>query len=471
MKINSFPKSLVLPSITVVSILTALGMYGYIGTFNRLMGDSLCSYYFAQRLGLLRSIWYWRIIWSGRYSAYGFDWALSSVLPAQAIPIFIPMVIFLWVATNSLGFFLVLRKISVLKNNIFISLLLGSSSVFLILGTSPYIQQSFYWIDGFRAYTLPIIVLPFSFIVYSLMTKDNSKTPAVIVAVISFLMAFANGGLSETFAAVQFAFLILSIISYFLNEHPIKFDKSLLALTAGLIGSIVALVVVITAPGNAVRQQFFPEPPGIIKLISISLDSYISFWHTIFVTPEKVIGLCGGIVLSIWVGTVIQTDSNAQNYGRKIFLSIASAFLLSFACFPPGVYGYSEETPQRVLIIATFMQTIYLMLAGVWTGNLIKPYFSQKWLIILPISFSLLFLSSTFIVSKNLYQSRDIYITYAKNWDATDMTIKKAKAQGEEVVIVKNVPNWAGMDLLNNNPKHWVNECYSSFYGIQVFGE
>lgn len=145
--------------------------------------------------------------------------------------------------------------------------------------------------------------------------------------------------------------------------------------------------------------------------------------------------------------------------------------LLSFACFPPGVYGYSEETPQRVLIIATFIQTICLMLAGFLIGILTKQYPSQKWLIILPIAFSLLFISSSFIISKKLYKDRDVYITYAKNWDATDIAIKSAKANGKEVVIVKNVPNWAGMDLLNNNPKHWVNECYSSFYGIQVFGE
>ncbi len=111
------------------------------------------------------------------------------------------------------------------------------------------------------------------------------------------------------------------------------------------------------------------------------------------------------------------------------------------------------------------------MLAGFLIGILTKQYPSQKWLIILSIAFSLLFISSSFIISKKLYKDRDVYITYAKNWDATDIAIKSAKANGKEVVIVKNVPNWAGMDLLNNNPKHWVNECYSSFYGIQVFGE
>lgn len=471
MKINLFPKTAISYGVALISVLTALGMYGYIGIFNRLMGDSLCSYYYAQRLGLFRSIWYWRQTWSGRYSAYGFDWLLSNVLSAQNVPFFIPVILIIWVVFNTWAVLLILRNISTQKNSFFISLLLGTTSVFIILSTSPYIQQSFYWIDGFRAYTLPVILLPVSFIIYSLITKGNLKLPVIVVVSISFLTTFANGGLSETFAAFQFAFLTLTIISLLLIEYPSKFNKSILALISGLAGSIVALVVIITAPGNAVRQQFFPSPPGVIELISISLKSYISFWHTILISPEKILGLFGGILLSLWVGSSIHMDGSIRDHGKRIILSISLAILLSFACFPPGVYGYSEETPQRVLIIATFAQTIFLMSAGFWTGNLIKQYIPQKWATVLLIVIPLLLLGSTFIVSQNLYQNRNIYIIYAENWDTTDMIIKAAKAEGKESITVENVPNWAGMDLLNTNPKHWVNECYSYYYDIQVFGE
>lgn len=471
MKTNFFPKSAISYGVTLISILVALGVYGYIGIFNRLMGDSLCSYYYAQRLGLFRSIWYWRNMWSGRYSAYGFDWLLSNILPAQNVPFFIPVILIIWVVSNTWAVFLLLRNISTEKNLFFISLLLGMSSVFIILSTSPYIQQSFYWIDGFRAYTLPIILLPPSFIIYSLITKGNSKLPVIAVASISFLMTFVNGGLSETFAAFQFAVLTLIIISFLFIERPVKFSKPLLALISGATGSMAALAIIITAPGNTVRQQFFPSPPGVIELISISLESYISFWHTILATPEKILGLFGGILLSLWVGGAIHIDGNFRDHGKKIFASIFLAISSSFACFPPGVYGYSEETPQRVLIIAAFTQTVFLMSAGFWTGNLTKRYISQGWMNVLLIVIPLLLLSSTFMVSRDLYQSRDIYIAYAENWDKTDMVIKAAKAEGKEVITVKNAPNWAGMDLLNTNPKHWVNECYSYYYGIQVFGE
>lgn len=63
----------------------ALSLYGYIGMFNRLLGDSLCSFYYAKRLGLFRSIWYWRITWSGRYSAYAFDWLTAIFLMSTVL--------------------------------------------------------------------------------------------------------------------------------------------------------------------------------------------------------------------------------------------------------------------------------------------------------------------------------------------------------------------------------------------------
>ena len=30
--------------------------------------------------------------------------------------------------------------------------------------------------------------------------------------------------------------------------------------------------------------------------------------------------------------------------------------------------------------------------------------------------------------------------------------------------------NWAGVNILNDNPRFWVNVCYSQYYSIPVFG-
>lgn len=458
--------------VTLLPVWVALGIYGYIGSFNRLMGDSLCSYYYAERLGLLRSIWFWRNLWSGRYSAYGFDWLSTKLFPPQNIPFFIPLVLLLWVVINTWVTFLLLRKKTEKANTLLAALLLGSTSVFLTLAASPFIQQSFFWVDGFRAYGLPVIVLTAYLIPYLLFfEKINTKTKAIAAAFTSFVLFFASGGLSETFAVFQFALLVFWIAYYWFFERPAKIDNNLLLLIGGLIGAIIAIVVIVTAPGNATRQSFSPPPPNLFGLLSISLKSYGFFLYTIISTPEKITILIGAILAAFWVGSLFNTNSTA--HGKRILLQIAGAFLLSFTCFPPGVYGYSQPPPDRVLIIAVFILTTLLMSAAFWTGNLYQETLqkadgSQNALALLIILF---LLSSAWMNASIQYNSRMEYITYAEEWDKTDAIIKAAKVDGKESITVPAVPNWAAMDLLNNNPKHWVNECYSYFYGIQVFGE
>lgn len=458
--------------VTLLPVWVALGTYGYIGSFNRLMGDSLCSYYYAERLGLLRSIWFWRNLWSGRYSAYGFDWLATKLFPPQNIPLFIPLVLLLWVVINTWVIFLLLRKKSTKTNTLLAALLLGSVSIFLTLAASPFIQQSFFWVDGFRAYTLPVIVLTAYLIPYLLFfEKIDTKTKAIAATFTSLVLFFASGGLSETFAVFQFSLLAFWIAYYWLVERPAKVDNNLLLLIGGLIGAIIAIVVIVSAPGNANRQSFSPPPPNLFDLLSISLNAYGNFLYTIVSTPEKVTILIGAILAAFWAGSWFKMEATA--HGQRIFLQIAGAFLLSFACFPPGVYGYSEPPPDRVLVIAVFILTTLLMSATFWTGNLYqealqKAEGSRNVLALLIIIF---LLSSAWMNASLQYNSRMEYITYAQEWDKTDAIIKTAKAEGKESITVPAVPSWAAMDLLNDNPKHWVNECYSYFYGIQVFGK
>jgi hypothetical protein len=470
--IKQSPKNNVLYMIALLPVWVALGLYGYIGSFNRLLGDSLCSYYYAERLGLLRSIWFWRNIWSGRYSAYGFDWLTTKLFPPQNIPFFIPVALIIWAAVNTWAIFLILKSRSEKTNNFPAALLLGSVSVFITLAASPFIQQSFFWIDGFRAYTLPVILLAVYLIPYFLLFhKINSKPKAAAAVFLSFLLFLASGGLSETFAAFQFALLVFWIGYYWIIERPAKIDNTLLLLFGGLIGSLLAILVIFTAPGNAVRQSFFPPPPNLFDLISISLTGYGSFIYEIISTPEKITALLAGILAAAWAGSLF--NGRLDSHGRKIFLQIAGALLLSFSCFPPGVYGYSEPPPDRVLIIATFILTALLMSAAFWTGNLLRQHIQKIAMAqgLLFLITAIFLLSSAWMNAGILYNSRMVYIEYAQEWDRADAIIKAAKVEGKEVITIQATPNWAGMDQLNDNPNHWVNECYSSFYGIQVFGQ
>lgn len=437
-----------------------LFLYANIGTYNRLLGDSLCSFYYAERLGLFRSIWYWRITWSGRYSAYAFDWLTTKFFDSQNITWFTPLILITWIIVSIFTVYLLLKSKS-------LSLILGSATVFLILTITPTIEQSFYWIDGFRAYTLPVIILTIYFMLYLiLIEKIKSKSHIVLACITTFFLLFANGGLSETFAVFQVCLLIFLIGYYWLIEKPKAFDKNILLLFSGLIGAILATIVVATAYGNEVRQSFFPPPPDILTILSISFESYIKFLNNIFVSPQQITALIGVLVLSFWAGSLYQ--GKITQHRNKIIFQIMGAILLSFACFPPGVYGYSEPPPDRVLSIAIFILVIGFTSASFLAGNLQKQMPEKKNIILLC---SILLISvSAWFNADLLFQKRIIFMEYAQTWDATDLLIKQAITEGKDVVEIPADPSWAGLDLPNQNKNHWVNECYSFFYGIQVFG-
>lgn len=146
--------------------------------------------------------------------------------------------------------------------------------------------------------------------------------------------------------------------------------------------------------------------------------------------------------------------------------------MLSFACFPPGVYGYSESPPDRVLIIALFAIITPLMLICFFAGNSIKqtPFNTNNTRILLFTAATLFIGISAWVNAGNLYNSRSIYIEFARKWDAVDTLILQAKNEGKEVVNIPDMSNWAGLDRPNQNINHYMTECYSGFYGIQVFG-
>jgi hypothetical protein len=456
--------------LTTLPVVSALWVYGFIGTLNRLLGDSLCSYYFAKSLGLLRSIWYWRITWSGRYSAYAFDWLTMKLFAPEEIHLFTPLFLGIWVLANIVLIHLLLYPQGRNHGDIYLPIILGPVSVLTVLLCSPDIDQSFYWIDGFRAYTLPVIVLSIYAIFFITFTKKaKSKISMVMAGLLAFFLFLLSGGFSETFAVFQFTLIGFWIFYYWATVQPGKIDDNLALFICGLIGATVAIVLVASAPGNAVRQDLVPPSPNFVKLIQISLVSHGTFLAGVFGRIENATVLAGTMFLSIWAGNIL--DLQITRHKIKILLLCIGAVFTSFSCFPPGVYGYSEPPPDRVTIIAVFVLASLLMASGVLVGNFLQNH-KKNWLPRkLVLTSAILFISaSSWMEANTLYKNRSIYIDYAEFWDQTDLLIKQAKNEGRDFVEIPGMQNWARIDQPNDNPKHWANECYSQFYDIQVFG-
>jgi hypothetical protein len=457
--------------LTLLPPVAVIGLYGYIGIYNRLQGDSFCSFYYAERLGLLRSIWNWRLTWSGRYAAYAFDWLAAKAFGVEFIPLIIPIALALWVSTSIIAIHLLLRSVPSEGNRNDLAFILGPIFIFVVLVAAPEIRQSFLWLDGFRAYTLPLILLGLYLILHRIFIgRIETRRSQSVASILAFCLFLASGGLSETFAAFQFALLIFWLVYFWITERPANADHNLLLLIAGLLGAVTALLVVVSASGNQVRQSLVAPPPGIVDLISISLAGYADLLGGIMLSPTKMTAILGAITISAWAGSI--HSGRITEHRRKIPMHLLGAFILSFSCIPPGVYGYNEPPPGRVLIIAVFIMSALLMSSSFLLGNLVGQgaKSTPRYQAVLLLAALLLISFSGWKSAAGLYASRSTYIDFAQKWDVVDALIVQAKNEGKESIKIPHIGNWAQVEEPNENPKFWANQCYSSFYGIQVFG-
>jgi len=446
---------------------TVLFLHTYLGSYTRMIADDFCSVYFARRLGLLRSIWYWYINWSGRYAAFGADWFIEKI-GTNILPVIHSLALLVWLFFAVIAIKLYVKNILPQEQSTPVSLSLGMIFLFVILLLNPNIPQTMYWWNGMRSYELPLILLTLYLLLLQIgsekLTTPKRQTTGIVI---SFLFVLTAGGLGETYIAFQVVFLFYLLVLELLVHRG---KKSILfrLLLAGWIGSLIAFIIVVAAPGNAIRQVYFPPHPGIVRLIQISVQSYLDFIFDVLLSPWKISGLIGAILTAIYFGMLSGRKSKVERWFISALL--LGAFGLSFACFVPGAYATSEATAARTIIIPVFGLTFFLLWAGflfgqqfpmnsLWAGRIISI------VVILLVSYS------SVLGFQNLYNTRNIYMDFAQRWDQVNAQILSEKERGAESVTIPamNVPIGPVANPIDN-PKYWVNRCYSSYYGIQVLG-
>jgi hypothetical protein len=446
-----------------------LGLLGYVhlGSYTRMIADDFCSAYYANHLGLLRSIWYWYINWSGRYSAFAADWfVLKVALGPPALKYIVPLMTALWLVFLTAFIHLELKKSG--SFTLLHSTVLGSSFLFSLYQLSPDTSQSLFWWNGARAYSLPLMLLTGGAALYRVV-GFLPNLPAALGVGSSFLLLFLIGGLGETYVIGQAGFLVLMIAMKIIRSGQAP-GRELSILFAGLCGTLVSALVIIMAPGNAIRQSLLPPTLDVTALLSVSAQGYGVFIHQLITDPQKVSGLAGLLLLCIWAG--MQRKVGPLFDVRGMPLLLIGGIALSFIGFPPGVYGYSELPPARTMIIPVFFLLSCAAYASYWAGGLLAGRFPNlRARQVVALGFSLVLIAySTVIDTQEMFERRDDFIRFANTWDETNARILEARAAKATSVNIPAMNNWANLEAPTDNPRHWVTRCYSQYYGIQVIG-
>ncbi len=443
-----------------------LALIAYTGSFTRYIADDYCSANWARRFGLFRSVWYWYINWSGRFSAYAADWFVEQ-MGARNVGIVPPLMLAMWATVTVLAIYLFLRSKEREAGDWAIALGLGIVFVFTVFVTMPSIETTFYWWNGMRSYALPLMFLTLYAVLYQWRIGKLSTTRAIILgSVFSLLFCFANAGLGDVYAVTQLALLGVFLLPHLIGKN--RRIAPIAVLTAGIAGTVLALVAIVLSPGNPIREAALPPHPGLIRLLAIAGQGYAGLLQQMVQEPQRVLAVIGGVLTAAWAGTKMR---QRLLDGRAAVGILVVGLVISYGGFLPGSWGLSEVPPPRNLIVPLFVLLASLFAAGFVIGTQIPKSANTRcaeWALAV-LAIVALNISAGIDIPRR-YAAIPTYVQYAQKWDAVETQIIEAKAAGETSVTVPTGANWAGPVVFSDHPKNWLNQCASGYYGIEIIG-
>ena len=449
----------------------ALSLYLWLSTYNRLLGDDFCSYYDAERLDVLHYIWYWYITWGGRYSAIATDNLLGFIGP-EGVRFTTSAIILIWATVLIITFRKILQKRIPDNITMISSAALTVTLLFTLIMITPLSPQVFYWWNGMRTY-IPALVsftLHMAFLFWGA-EKLSTRRTLLLGSLFSLSLAFFSGGFNETFTAIQIPFFA-GLIAFTLFFKKMRFPAGLSPLLfAALLGSVLALTIMLVAPGATNRQDYFPTHPDIITMFRITIEGYLAYWNTILQDSGKILALLGMSISSIWIGS--QATKKLSNGWTLITATVGGGILLSCASLLTSAYAISEMPGPRTFVIPAYFIVLGFMLGGLILGQMIsQTNFMKKSAVYT--AFSLLaaisILLSTIMNARAIYAEREQFFAFAELWDQTDALIIQAKLNQDRSVTIPGMDNWAGVERPTPKKDYWPNVCYTLYYDIQVYG-
>jgi len=388
------------------SMMIPLGVHAYLGGFARYIADDFCTLGTLRRLGLFGSQVNWYENWSGRFS-FTFIVNLTQMAGPKLTLILPVLALVLWLLAVTC---LILRWQRWLRmsSSIILAFALSGLVIFSTLEGSPNVYQSLYWQTGMLTYTLPLILLT-AYLGWLLLFADGlpDKIRHSWAIPASGAATFVLGGFSETFVSVQTALLIALFILSTIMLRGKKRRQVNAFIGAGIVGSVLAMLVIVLAPGNLVRRSLMPPSPDPLELIKKSLyDVYIfsviSFRRQPYIVALSVI-LPALVGFLTYQGVSLNKPLRLGDWVRE--------------------YAISSYPDDRVLIMPAYFLFLGMTLWGLSLGSRLRSLFviQREWILLIA---SLAFVFSVcallvfgFVSARTLTDQVPIARQYAQAWD------------------------------------------------------
>lgn len=469
--------TLILHFLLAVSLAVGLAAFIYLGFFTRYGADDYC---FTRTLfkfdNMFDAAWWWYVNTSNRYTTM-FLVGISEWFGRSAISYLPALAILLWVV----GLTWALSKVSTLlkfPRPRLTGFILAAMSIFFAIWEAPNRHQSLYWRAGLVTYLTPLIFLTFlaAILLHEADRPARGRWGQAGITALAAFGFFAAGGLSETTLAMQTGALGLALLVVLLLVRSDKRKRLIVLLTASLLASLLGLLVVFLSPANQFRIDVFGEPPPLTVVI---LKSLRFAWDFMYVTVKALptptlVTLLGSLAFG-WTLGASRIGLPRLAWTAIPLGSLLTAYALIVCAMAPSIYGQGSYPGARSLMGAQFVLVLATVDIGLFIGlglrqrmqnSLANPGLAGKAALLAAV---LLILASAY----NLHVTRQVmslqryYQGRALAWDARDLQIRQALAQGVRELTVEELDS-IGSIREYSTQNRWVNRCAADFYGLDL---
>lgn len=467
----------------------ALVAHACVGYYTRYMADDYCSIGNYRASGL---IWMQRDLylgWSGRFS-FTFAIGLAAFFGGTKIVPYLPaLALIVWLAALT-WLILQFRLAQGLLHPLYVAVALAGLIIFATLDDNKGgVYEALYWQTGMLTYIAPLICLTvyagYLKRVYERRAAQKFPASRVYTAWTIFVsggLAFIAGGFSETYVALQTCLLLVAILACRTSANKTLRWALQPLLIAGIIASVAAAVVILLAPGNKVRQAFYPAHPAWLVIFKTSFEHAFNFIIGEHNYPGTRLVRAAALLLPAVLafqlppreGASKTTASQQTNKRAKwlLLLSPVIALCLIAVCFAPAMYGMSIEPPPRALVTPQFVLICFAAMCGYTTGSALKHIYVSRstnnsdLLNGLFIAVSLALVFAPVAAARRTFARVPKARALAYAWDKEDKAIRAAKSRGETDLTVPILYNIGGTDSMSGDPHWFVNQCAATYYGV-----
>ncbi len=441
----------------------------YAGTFSRYLADDFCF----SRLVIEHGFWgaqsHSYLTWSDRVSTV----FVTSILDMTGVTgmQLLPGILITCFTTGQILLLLKLYQIQVLPITVIEVYILAGLCTFLTLYSAPSLFQSVFWRAGSVTYLMPLVILPFLFILLLHIAELPWRWVWIIVA--GILFGF-NGGFSETTLAMQAMVILIAGILVFIGRKNLTDTKPyLFSLLAAMLGTILMGGIMYASPGNSVRMTNLPSTPGLFEWVYLSLRYGLGFLYQsaisypIPLAVAAVVGFCLAIQHD-W------KDISQKRMGWLFWGVPVTVFILVVTCCAPSAYAQSAYPEDRAMIGARWVMVIgilmwfYLLGAAYTLRRLRNPKYNPTndiktgVFVIVFCCIYLVYTTLAVLASIPGYQKR------ADAWDARTAEINQMRQNGQTDVQVTALDSVERIKEISDNPAHWVNKCAAVYYSVET---